>query len=399
MMRFVFMAAVIVPAFIRYNILPAIITLFLISSTAGYVEGLMPSQLYWYVLVSWLAAIMKLREHSTNSLGPISLVIVLVDVTLVNLLYDSAIEHITYSILIILSFLLIIRSRGENLLSLLSLVFALISLSLAVMFVMAAPSNMASYGYSGFERVDAFSDPNYFGCFLGMGALASVIEVFRDTKKNILLKYFYVFVALFSFVVLVLNASRGGILAFALSSAFILFFLKTKKGIKALVVVLLSALLLILYKNDYFALLEYRVMNDTGGGSSRTTIWLYKLNEFFNNSSLFQLIFGYGHNGGLAIGGGAFGYGGGKILGFHNDLVAFLVDYGFVGLISFLSLIIYIFKQTRQNQKLKVYGYAVLLFLLVHMMTLEPYTAGGLPIWAFTMYSLLLAQTIPNNKQ
>lgn len=392
MMRLAFMFMVIVPAFQHVKLMPAIISLFFVSSTAGYIEGLMPSQLYWYATILVMAIVPLFFRHIPLGKVPIFFWLLLFLVTLVNLLDGMSIEHITYSIFIITGFLLILRRRNDEVVSLFSLVFALISLSLSVMFIMADPTDIATYSYSGLERVNAFSDPNYFACTLGMGALTSVIEIFRPVKKPFYLKAFYIFVTAFSFVILILNASRGGVLSFAVAAAVIISFSRIGKTGKLASIVALGLLIVFIYENNYFALLEYRLQNDTGGGSQRTYIWMYKLTAFAQDSNFLHWLVGNGHNGGLAIGGSQFGYGAGKVLGFHNDFIAFLVDYGIIGLSLFIGLLYTMFRQAKKNKPMRIFCYAALVFIFIQAMTLEPFTAGGLPIWTFAMYTMLLCQ-------
>lgn len=392
MMRLGFLLLVIVPAFQHIKLMPAIISLFFISSTAGYIEGLMPSQLYWYATISVLAVFSLSASHISFGEVPIVLWLLLFLVTLVNMLEGMSIEHITYSMFIISCFCLILQRRNDEVVSLFSLVFALISLSLSIMFIMADPADTASYSYSGLERVMAFADPNYFACTLGMGALTSMIELFRPVKKPFYLKAFYIFVTVFSFVILILNASRGGVLSFAVATAIIIFFSRIGKTGKLATIAALALLIVFIYKNDYFALLEYRLQNDTGGGSQRTSIWIYKLTAFTQDSNFLHWLVGNGHNVGLALGGSQFGYGSGKVLGFHNDFIAFLVDYGIIGLSLFVGLLYTMYRQAKKNKPMQVFCYAALIYIIIQAMTLEPFTAGGLPIWVFAMYTLLLCQ-------
>lgn len=392
MMRLTFMFLVIAPAFQHIRLMPAIISLFLISSTAGYIYGLMPSQLYWYATISVLAVFSLSASHISLGKVPTVLWLLLFHVTLVNMLDGMSIESITYSMFIISCFYLIFNKRNDEVISMFSLVFALISLSLSIMFILADPSESRSYSYSGLERVMAFADPNYYACTLGMGALTSVIEIFRPVKKTIYLKAFYIFVTFFSFVILILNASRGGVLSFAVAAAVIVFFSRIGKKGKSATIVALGLLIVFIYENDYFALLEYRLQNDTGGGSHRTDIWMYKLTAFTQDSNFLHWLVGNGHNGGLAIGGSQFGYGAGKVLGFHNDFVAFLVDYGLIGLSFFVGFLYSMFRLARKNKSMRIFGYAALIFLIIQAMTLEPFTAGSLSIWIFSMYIMLLCQ-------
>lgn len=392
MMRLGFLLLVIVPAFRHIKLMPAIIALFFISSTAGYIEGLMPSQLYWYAAISIIAVLSLSTEHIPLGKAPVVFWILLFLVTIVNMVGGMAVENISYSLLILICFCLIMHKRNDEVVSLFSMVFALISLSLSIMFIMSDTSETILYGYSGLERVTSFADPNYFACTLGMGALTSIIELFRTGKKPLFLKAFYTFVAVFSFVILILNASRGGVLSFSVAAAVIVLFSRIGKTSKFATIVALFFLIVFIYENEYFALLEYRMQNDTGGGSHRTDIWIHKLTFFIRNSHFLQWLVGHGHNGGLSIGAYQFGYGSGKVLGFHNDFVAFFVDYGIIGLSLFVGLLCKIYRLAKNNVSMRTFGYAALAFLFIQAMTLESFTAGSFSIWAFTIYALLLCQ-------
>jgi O-Antigen ligase. len=398
MMRLFFLFMVIVPTFQNVRLLPITISLFFISSTAGYVYGLMPSQLYWYAIITLIAVGSLTSNNKALGKVPVIMPLLFIYISFINIIKGMAIESISYSILIVIAFFMIQRYRDEWTLSFFSIVFALISLALSIMFVVASPSETHSYGYSGLERTMAFADPNYYACTLGMGAFACVMELFRKHKQSFAMRSFYAFVAIFSFVILVLNASRGGILAFALSAAVIIVFSRIKKVGKIVTILALVILVVFLYQNDYFALLEYRMANDTGGGSQRTAIWMYKLNVFFNESSLSQIIFGYGFNDGLAIGGRYFNYGSGKVLGFHNDFVAFLVDYGFIGFVLFLTFLGSLLSQGRKDKVNGLFCLSGLLFIFVHVMTLEPFSVGSLSMWVFFFYIYLIGQAKYNTK-
>ena len=103
---------------------------------------------------------------------------------------------------------------------------------------------------------------------------------------------------------------------------------------------------------------------------------IIKLKYFFDNSSLLQFIFGLGYDGGLRAG---FSY----ERAFHNDFIAFLVEYGLIGFILFVTLIFYPIKRVLLKDK-AVLGCVV--FIIVNCMTLEPFSLGMFIYYFFLLY-------------
>ena len=146
-----------------------------------------------------------------------------------------------------------------------------------------------------------------------------------------------------------------------------------------------------LYNNSYFELLEYRVESDSTG-SGRTVIWERRLTEFFQGSSL-RLLFGYGHDAAMTLGTTPYR------IGSHNDYVAFLVEYGLIGLASFLYMLAFpIIKILRKGGLVGLYQVLTLsVYIAVGCLTLEPFTLGRIPFYMFYLYIILVANKYHKN--
>lgn len=105
----------------------------------------------------------------------------------------------------------------------------------------------------------------------------------------------------------------------------------------------------------------------------------------YMNGDTFEKLFGIGYSKGfyLAIPGG---------FGFHNDYLAFLVDYGVVGLILFFCIVAYPLKLVANSPSKRPIVISLLAFILICSMTLEPFTYGRLTYWYFYMLIVLLAR-------
>jgi O-antigen ligase len=244
--------------------------------------------------------------------------------------------------------------------------------------ILAGDQYIEGYGYSDMERV-MWADPNYLGGVIGMGGMIAALLLFQNNNST--LKIFLGIALLIAITALVRNASRGALLAIISGVSILFLGGKLKLWKKIIILAVMTAFIYILYNSSYFDLLEYRLENDTGGGSGRIGIWMNKWNAYINNSSIFQLLFGMGYDNGYKAG---FSYN----RAFHNDFLAFLVDYGLVGFIAFLSLFFYPLKGFLFKNK-AVLGCVVYLF--VNCMLLEPFSLGVLQYYVFWLYIFYLA--------
>lgn len=239
--------------------------------------------------------------------------------------------------------------------------------------------NNFSTEYTGFEdERTGFADINYVACIIGFGTLLAIIEFFKNKKIQLPYMVFLIVVILSSVIALLLNASRGSMLALGVGIAILILLSKRSMKVKIISILVLLIMGLYLYTNNYMDLLLYRINNDdSAGGSGRIDIWMTKLKLWSESDSILNLIFGYGYVGGRKLG----------VIGqvaFHNDFLAFLVEYGIIGLIIFIYFIIYpILKSNKENKAIVL---ACTAYLIVVCLTLEPFAAGRIPFYLFWMY-------------
>lgn len=401
LMRLAFIGAVIAPVLaIKEVCYPAIITLFYVISLNGFAYSYMPYNLWLYVTITLLILFfywkrvslqIKINTPIPKIILAIPFYIFLIDLIHVGGPNSSGFIHDNLFCFILLSFfLLLIEGNEENALSQVPLCFSIITVVLCLAFL----TNREQYILQSFGDIDrtGWTDPNYFGTVIGMGSICGLIKLFdKDDRRKLRLveKFIYYLAIIISVPVLLLNASRGAVLAVV--SGFLILFVFSKASFyyKVIVVSIGAVALLYLYSNAYFDLLLLRVENDDGYGSERTLIWASKLNAYSNGSFL-ELIFGYGTDGGLLMGWN------GKAKGFHNDFVGYLVDYGIVGLTMFLYMLYYPIKKTPSNSSKKPAVIVLIVYIVTCIMTLEPFVMGVLAYFVLYMYALLLAQNENN---
>jgi O-antigen ligase len=181
------------------------------------------------------------------------------------------------------------------------------------------------------------------------------------------------------------NASRGAVVCVASGIIIITLFSKIGLKKKTAIVLLLLLGIALMYQIGLFSALEERIMNDEDGtGSGRTLIWAYKLSLFFEQPT-YKLFTGLGHRGGFMLGFDD-GY------GFHNDFIAFFVDYGIIGTILFISLLLYPLIIVRKNKEQRAIVTALTAYLILCCLTLEPLSAGRLAFYCIYLLIYILAK-------
>lgn len=383
-LRIVYLIAVIIPLYwFKVNAFPAVIMLFYTIALFGFTTSYMPARDYTYLAATVVAVFITLNKKQ-HPLIPYSLIILFLIVTAVNLMYEGSWENISSSILLILMFFLIVDNDYEEQTRLFTYTFIIASLVLSLYYVIIGPQFIMEYRTSeGLDRI-GFSDINYGGTIVGMGFFAAFVEIMSKKRLSSLLKILIGLTIAMSSFSMIMNASRGSVLAISASLAVIVLLSKAKTRYKLLIIVGLCGLVYFMYSKGYMDLLLYRVENDElGGGSGRTDIWKTKIDSFLTQANPFEWIFGMGFTGGRHLGWGN------EQRAFHNDFLAFFVDYGIIGFITFLM---FFFKPLKRIERNKTFVIAGIVFLLVSCLTLEPFTAGRLPFFAFWFYLLLLSK-------
>ena len=386
-LRLFFLAAVILPVFFSVrNWFPAVIACFVAMTEYGFAYSYMPTMYYYYVGVAVLALIVM---RKTKQSPPSFLIFFLIYTFLIDFIYTIRIENIHYCLFIIISFCLILPlSEGKGVREVtnsLSLAFAVSTLVLSLFFLfMREDFAMAYGGYGSDLERTLWTDPNYFGMILGMGVTSSIIRLFRGDQKGLWVKIFFIAVIVIAIPTLILNASRGALLAVGLTGIVALLFSKQKMYIRIGIVIAIISFLIYLFNNDYFELLEYRLGEDEGTGSGRVTIWMSKWEAFTTHSNPLQLLFGWGYWDAYSIGSS-------RVQGFHNDYLAFLVGYGIVGFLMFVYLLLKPYFSIKKKNTLRVLVLIATVYLMANGLTLEPLDQGRLPFWCFYFYIITLS--------
>ena len=304
-------------------------------------------------------------------------------VALVNTANTNSVETITASFAVLITLVFFLIYDDEEYIEKTLLVYSLVSVLLGILYFAYKDQFTSDYLSSGFERT-RWMDSNYYCMVLGMGVFTSAYMLLSGNCKTLYAKAFYYFSVAFPLTIMIMIASRGGLLAVGSSFAFLFFTGKYHIKYKVLGSILLCSFLLVLYKYGYFELLEYRIyMEDSlESGSGRTDIWKLKI-QHYNDLTLMEQVFGIGYKRGLVLGSGN------DVIGFHSDYVAFLVEYGIVGLIMYIVMLISpIIKSTVRRRE----TIAFVIYMVLSSLTLEPITGGLMSFFLFYIPILLLSR-------
>lgn len=380
--RLAYLGAMIMPAYIyQPNMLPHIIICFTSISTYGFSASYLPTEYYYYTYILLLLSLFPFKNKKIHIKIPQVLIVLALYTTFIDLVTEGRVENIQYSMYATI-FLMFFISRDEKYNHLYPYVFIIITLTLCYFFFVVGDRFIIEI--QGMERV-AWKDPNYMGCVAGVGIVCSYHMLTSKLYPSKTVKYLLLATICIGAVMLLKNASRGAVVCVA--SGIIIITLFSKIGLKKKTAIALLLLLgiALMYQLGLFSALEERIMNDEDGtGSGRTLIWAYKLSLFFEQPT-YKLFTGLGHRGGFMLGFDD-GY------GFHNDFVAFFVDYGIIGTILFISLLLYPLIIVRKNKEQRAIVTAMTTYLLLCCMTLEPFSAGRLAFYSIYLLTYILAK-------
>lgn len=388
--RLVFMGAVFLPTiYVKNAWLPAVLTCFLSIGQYGISFSYLPETISLYMWLMLALFILYGRKKRLN-IFPRWLYIFPFYVILIDLFADNTIYHIFYALIVTCLASYMFGNDYEDAEKKMSIAFIVVTIVLCYYFLFFRNDFTESYGKYGteLERV-LWTDPNYLGCVIGMGTICCGIKL-TDRSLNKLIRLVLLAIIGISLIVLIQNASRGALVAVLLGCSVLFLSSPVKIFYKMLFLCLVIIFMVFLYNNSYFELLVYRVENDSTG-SGRTVIWERRLTEFFQGSFL-RLLFGYGHDAAMTLGTP-------YRIGSHNDYVAFLVEYGLIGLASFLYMLAFpIIKILRKGGLVGLYQVLTLsVYIAVACLTLEPLTLGRIPFYMFYLYIILVTNKYHKN--
>lgn len=388
-LRIGYIVAMVAPLFKNRSFLPFVIVCFGVLATGSTGFSYLPNNphFFFFLTLIWVF-IGGIVNKSQNNV----VLLLLAYVTLINFVTSLELLDVSISMACVCLLFSILSPADESNHKLFSLAFASASLVLSIHFVFVSDLSTVVYntvgGSDGLTEQTGWKDPNYFGMIIGMGLVASLLEL-KYFKYSLTYKIFFISVILLSMVAVIMTASRGA--ALSVIVAFLLFFAQSnfKHWQKVLVILCLAAFIFYIYTKGYLDLLILRSSMENSNGditSNRTTIWLGRINNFFGEFSPISWLFGLGSYGGthLSIAPGKSFMP--NSVGFHNDYVAFLIDYGLIGLSLFLYAIIYPVKVVWKNRKCRLYIIILVLYLAIGCVTLEPLSMGSLAFFLFTLY-------------
>lgn len=381
-LRLVFFAALVVPFFLK-NITEYVPVLICFTSIAayGFSRSYMPTEKYIYLLVTGILFLFNLSKIKNFQKPPTILVLFSLYVLIVDLFTGKQITEINYCLLIILiSFFFVSKDGREK--NYYMLAFIIVTIILGIFFFTYGQSSAVEVSETGRR---SWRDPNYFGNVCGMGVLISYNMIINKLTPSKSFRRIAMLSILMGVLLLVMNASRGAFLSMGVSIVIITFFAKTNFRTKFTIASIISACFIAMYVIGVTDVLSDRFFNeDDVTGNGRTLIWEAKILGYLD-LPISSKILGIGYNNGfnLAIPGG---------FGFHNDFLAFLVDYGIVGFIMLLMLLLYPIKRAWNSPQKRVIVISMVLFLIICCSTLEPLTIGYLPFWYYYMMIVLYAR-------
>lgn len=397
--RILYLIAVMIIPFVSQTfMLPAALSCFLIVSKNGFAYSYLPQGDYNYSISLFLVFLLLFLISKTSKVDyhkiPGIIVIMLIYVLFVDFVNNGSIEHLFHCLFVVIMFFLLSNiasdktDHNENI-KIFALFLSLGALALYYFYFRFGYMFSIVYKHLGQETI-GWTDPNYFSSTIGMAVLSSMIILF-NLKTTIIEKILFIITIVVGFFIMVRCASRGAVLAIAISGSFLLLFSNLKAKYKFFILILVVAFVLILFTNGAFQLLQDRIEADTTMGTGRVGLWKKKLQLFFQVNNPLYLTFGMGAHKGLYLGGSSI-----KYHSFHNDFVAYLVCYGFIGLILFVLFLLSPIKKVSKKSPFRPAVIASVIYLVVCSITLNPLSEGYLAYFCFYFFihQLCLGETI-----
>lgn len=377
LIRFAYLGMLVIPLFFNPRFTPFVITCFY-GTCKNACYSLLPESFEFCIAIVLVLFFLHLKKLNFRY-GEIKFLLIFFVYSFFISLFNSDLQQNFLSVGLV-AILLFPFIKDEEDVKLLAVGFCLMSFVLAIMYF----QNFSYYSFSvgkedEFER-GTWQNMNVLAGAIGCGlplSLALLLNVIKGYKPKTLRIFLVANVVLLLFTLATLS-SRGALIAAATSSVLLILFSKIKTRYKLLIIIGMAFLALFMVFNGFFDLFIYRMTeessSETGGG--RTIIWQSKLNPFFQDTFSTQ-IFGMGREKCVNYG---------VYYSTHNDFVTAIVGFGFVGLLLMVLFVLSpMFKARKQNF---IPIGALVLFMVLECMVLEPFYRGYLPYWMF--YVLLM---------
>lgn len=389
--RLVYLGALVLPLLNKVELYPAIIICTLGITKSTFAFPFMPTEMYYYVILSLGFSVLVLmrKNRQTNAMPSIKplFIIVLLYIAFDDLVLQGELSHLVTVVFLCILFFVCMEKKEEVGNRFLPYSFILISLTISYWALFCPEAQIKSYNRVGDMEQTGWMDPNYLSAILGTGLIVSIRELLSGDKK-LLGKVVLIITTIASVFALLQLASRGIILAVLGSILVLISFSRINLWVKTTVFVVAAAFVVFLYSNGYFDFVLARFEADDGSGSHRTEIWMSKLNAFFNSKNPLHWLFGIGQSEGMKLG----EYFGLSVNGLstHNDFVSVLIYYGFIGVILLFAVIAYPLRICSKQIRPQIV--ALLCYLLMCSMSIEPLAQGSLVYLSFFFYIIQLAR-------
>lgn len=387
-LRLMFLFAVVIPpAIVDKSFLAPAVICFMAITQNGFAHSYMPETLWYYVVLLFVMFLVLRPFH--NFKMPTYIWVAFLYVAVVDLITGFAVEKITMTFVVGALLTTFASRHSEKDINLWSMGFVMMSLVLSSLFLLNRDKFAEAYYSQGLERT-TWMDPNYFGMVIGMGTVIALLELVGRKDNIVRLKYqtlikaIYIATVLLSLLTLVLNASRGALLATGAVAIFAIMFSGGKTYLKLISIITILIGIVFIYYNSYYDLLVYRMENEnTEGGNGRVVLWTKKLYAYLDGDFA-SIIFGNGYQGGLQLGFS-------NKCGTHNDYLSFLIEYGIIGFIMFINMLIRPIIHAFRHKSKQFNVTMLMLYLAICCFTIEPITGAYVPDLFFYLYILLIA--------
>ena len=380
--RLGYLAALVVPLLNYVALYPAIVLCALCISKNTFANPILPTEMQYYVLLSVVFVALSYKNNKNTIAVKGMLVLSLVCVAMNDMITVGEFKPLVTMLFIMILFSICSGADMELSSQFLPLAFIFLSLAISYWLLFCPEASINTYNRLDDMEQTGWRDPNYIACALGTGLVVAVKEILSGRKE----KWFQLLMLMtiiLSAIALLTVASRGMSLAVSASVSILLLFSNVKNKTKVLSILAIAIFLVLLYTNDYFDFLIARFNMDDGTGSHRTEIWADKITAFFGEGNVLKLFFGFGQSDGFKLG----SWGGCST---HNDYVGVLIYYGFVGLALFVSAFLYPVRKCSKKDRPQIA--ALVLYLMVCSMSIEPFCMGNIAYIGFFFYITQLAK-------
>ena len=381
--RFGYLAVLALPLVNRTDLFPAVTICALSISQNTFAYPLMPTDMFYYVTLALGFAWISLYRRNYKIEIDRLFIVAFAYVVLNSFIMPGKMPQMVSVFLIYICFFACMRDATELAYQFMSLSFILITLTISCWALFFPDAQIEGYNKLDDMEQRGWTDPNYLSIALGTGIIVAVKDLIKGGNK-LLYRIVLIVTIVGGPIALLHIASRGIMVAVALSVTTLLVLSKID-GLKRLIAVIITTVfILFLYTNQYMDFILARFETDDGTANNRTMIWFAKIHHFFRYDNPFNWFFGVGQSWGTRLG-GAYGKG----LSTHSDYVSMLVYYGFAGFIIFCNVLSYPLKICKKSDRPQIFG--MLVYLLTCSATLEPLARGNFAYWGLLFYTFLLA--------